>query len=447
MKHKIVYTLAGIVAAVAIVAVAFAGLHGVAHATSLSGAIFTTNSSGSQVNGNIYDNKTDVYLNGGPLNCHAGSGLPDGTYYFQVTDPSGGTLLSDVGPNNGTITVSGGVFSAYSGSHATGTGACGGISVQLAPFNDTPNPGGEYKVWVTPTGSYSDGNGTFGFLSDQSKTDNFQIKVNIVPENIQITGYKFYDANVDGVQDNGEPTIDGWRINLTDGVTNFLYTGPNGTYTFTVPANSGDYTVSEVMANGTWHNTTPTSGTVTAGSSDAPGPIFGNVCVGQRGGLTLGYWSNKNGQAALTTYDFAGGGSTSYALNLEPFYTNTWFNLTNGFGTTFTLEKSNLKNYLLNATATDMRYMLSAQTATMMLNVNHGVVGDGWIIYLGTGTGVPGVDSNGFISIHTLIADAIAALGTTDRTTQEAIKTALDRANNNTAFYVQPSPCAFTTPY
>ena len=34
-----------------------------------------------------------MYLSGGPQNLKA-SGLPDGTYYFQVTNPSGATLLS-----------------------------------------------------------------------------------------------------------------------------------------------------------------------------------------------------------------------------------------------------------------------------------------------------------------------------------------------------------------
>ena len=32
--------------------------------------------------------RTDVYLNGGPQNTKS-SGLSDGTYYFQVTDPGG----------------------------------------------------------------------------------------------------------------------------------------------------------------------------------------------------------------------------------------------------------------------------------------------------------------------------------------------------------------------
>jgi len=62
----------------------------------LSGAIFTTVSDGTVVNANQYDSKCAVYLDGGP-GPHApatAAGLPDGEYYFQVTDPNGKTLLS-----------------------------------------------------------------------------------------------------------------------------------------------------------------------------------------------------------------------------------------------------------------------------------------------------------------------------------------------------------------
>ena len=61
-----------------------------------SGAIFTTNYNGTFVNGNVYDFKEDVYLNGGPQANKPCTkpGLPDGLYVFQVTDPSGKELLS-----------------------------------------------------------------------------------------------------------------------------------------------------------------------------------------------------------------------------------------------------------------------------------------------------------------------------------------------------------------
>ena len=63
----------------------------------LSGAIFTTTVDGTIVNENVrYKTKLDVYLDGGPgPNAPASAaGLPEGDYYFQVTDPSGKDLLS-----------------------------------------------------------------------------------------------------------------------------------------------------------------------------------------------------------------------------------------------------------------------------------------------------------------------------------------------------------------
>ncbi len=51
-------------------------------AEAITGAIYTTNKTGTAVNQNIYDASTDVYLSGGPQNTQA-AGLPDGTYFFQ----------------------------------------------------------------------------------------------------------------------------------------------------------------------------------------------------------------------------------------------------------------------------------------------------------------------------------------------------------------------------
>src|SRR5919108_2776418 len=78
-----------------------------------SGAIFATVADGTEVNFNIYEAKTDVYLDGGPgpgAPQHA-AGLDDGTYVFQVTDPSGKVLLSQDVPLCRRFTVSAGVIS------------------------------------------------------------------------------------------------------------------------------------------------------------------------------------------------------------------------------------------------------------------------------------------------------------------------------------------------
>ena len=91
---KLRWLFATAVAAVVLAVVATAGA--APTTTPLSGAIFTTDVTGVPVNLNIYAAKEDVYLNGGPgINApDDAAGLPAGTYSFQVTDPSGKTLLS-----------------------------------------------------------------------------------------------------------------------------------------------------------------------------------------------------------------------------------------------------------------------------------------------------------------------------------------------------------------
>jgi hypothetical protein len=169
----------------------------------VAGAIYTTVSDGTEVNFNIYQAKEDVYLNGGP-GKGAGSpspGLvPDGTYVFMVTDPSGKTLLSTDPAECRLVTVSGGVITDTTGTcpHVEGATSGGYATVQLFPYLDTPNQGGEYKVWLTPLASYACDdlslvdcpNGTHGFIHSESKTDNFKVKG--IADEIDT---RFYDVN------------------------------------------------------------------------------------------------------------------------------------------------------------------------------------------------------------------------------------------------------------
>jgi hypothetical protein len=176
------------------------------HATAPSGAIFTTLSDGSEVNLNQFPSKAAVYLDGGPGPGapQTAAGLDDGTYVFQVTDPSGKALLStDLAGcrrftvDNGIIT---GVVPAGGCEHLTGDDIDhGAVTVQLMPYLDTPNNGGVYKVWVTLVEDYLEGcamqgvaNGlnvvdcgppsrrshgvAHGFIPAESKTDNFKVR-------------------------------------------------------------------------------------------------------------------------------------------------------------------------------------------------------------------------------------------------------------------------------
>jgi hypothetical protein len=162
-----------------------AAIAGPTSAAPLDGAIWTSLADGSSVNANKYEAKTDVYLNGGPQNCGGSNGLPDGDYYFQVTDPSGATLLSSDAIKFRQVKVVNEVISGVSGSgnHAVGTAGCnGGLPVQLMPFDDTPNNGGEYSLDLAPIGEVAacegfDEDEPFNFLdcNTSSKNDNFKV--------------------------------------------------------------------------------------------------------------------------------------------------------------------------------------------------------------------------------------------------------------------------------
>jgi hypothetical protein len=202
----------------------------VSAAPPLPGAIFTTNVTGVRVNQNQYVNKCDVYLDGGPgANAPAtAAGLPDGDYYFQVTDPSGKTLLSTDAVKFRQFHVSGGVISGLSGAGNHGTGfdtTNNGATIQLCPFLDTPNPGGVYKAWVTPIADFVGdptkvdnpcGNGCFhGFIPAASKVDNF--KVSSQAAGVACLGvFKFIDNNGNGVRDSNDPLVLGWGFRVID---------------------------------------------------------------------------------------------------------------------------------------------------------------------------------------------------------------------------------------
>jgi hypothetical protein len=318
-----------------------------------SGAIFTTTPDGSIVNENVrYESKLEVYLDGGPgPNApQDAAGLDDGFYVFQVTDPSGWVLLSMDPAKCRIVEVADGVITRLvnptelslsdgytdqdgneipachiqddpdgaagaSGRHDTNTDADYGppaIVVQLMPFLDTPNPGGVYKAWMIGLDDYVADDGDledvpgdrnnelvrrrgevlgyeedpgFGPPRNDSKTDNF--KVREVPPMIKV--FKFEDLNGNGMWDEGEPELTGWKIFITetlhDGstVTNICYTpcmevvAPDSTVTVSEEL-PGDWYHSWLSLDGAYLPITdqPTSVDVTF----APGDMLHSVSFG-----------------------------------------------------------------------------------------------------------------------------------------------------------------------
>lgn len=195
----------------------------------VAGAIYTTLSDGSEVNFNIYASKFDVYLNGGPgrgAGTNAPGLVPDGVYVFMVTSPDG-DLLSTDNAECRKVQVTGGLVVGAAGScpHVNGSLQAGGATaVQLMPYNDTPNPGGEYKAWLTPVGKYvcpldlvSCAEGKHGFINSESKTDNF--KVNSVADEIDT---RFWDTRGNALDSRAVT----WRDTLGASNTKWSYFDP-----------------------------------------------------------------------------------------------------------------------------------------------------------------------------------------------------------------------------
>jgi hypothetical protein len=586
----------------------------------LPGAIFTTTVDGTIVNENVhYQAKEDVYLDGGPgPNAPpTAAGLPEGDYYFQVTDPSGKDLLSSdhISCRKIHVNANGVIDKVYPGTnyeyqngkdagwvqvpclHAQGVDVdhseLGAITVQLFPYDDTPNNGGVYKAWVTRVEDYA-GNPNYvptdkkdavngenyepasfhGFIPAKSKTDNYKVEKKgppfITPE---ITVRKFHDKNLNGIQDEGEEDISGWAVDFTDplALSDTLYTPDTvlaaepGDYVFVeaTPAGTlqtvsilddvivsqyptadptvvvpvagdsgethevvygnvglgqitackiydrngngiadegepgvagwkmqldgtgltspivqetgadgcttfddllpGSYTVTELMpTSGGWVATGSSSQIFTiestlSGSVLSGGTFeatFTNYCEGMADFGTKGYWHNKNGLIELTEadMDYVNGltpysaPSSYFDAGDEPFdglfadgtpvdaaFNNDDGSLIWGAGT----WQAEISHFLIDANAGgDPREQLAQQLLAFIFNARHRLDDPGVSIQLSDGT---------WVSAQSLIDDAIAAWesGTADE--QTAIKDLLDALNNSDAVsFIHFYPCAVT---
>jgi hypothetical protein len=330
----------GLIGKTAWVAVAAALVTTVALAAlPLSGAIFTTTVEGVVVNGSRYENKEDVYLAGGsgPNAPSHAVGLPAGDYYFQVTDPSGKELLSTdhISCRRVRINEHGVIDKVYVGTnyekqkgdlvavsckHAQGVNLShaelGAITVQLVPYDDTPNPGGVYKAWITrvedfagewgddyvPAGgkdkipvngeNYKPAN-YHGFVPARSRIATFKVRLRRrTVEPAEVTVRKFHDSNVNGVWDADEAEITGWRIDVLDplSVQSTVYTKalllaePAGLWTITEATPAGTaQTVS--LLDGTVVSKRPTANAsvlvdVKGDAGETHEVVFGNVGLG-----------------------------------------------------------------------------------------------------------------------------------------------------------------------
>jgi hypothetical protein len=295
-----------------------------------------------------------------------------------------------------------------------------------AGYDDTSNPGGEYKAWTSTSPT---------FPSNESKTDNFKVKPETPPETATLTVEKFYDANANGIND-GEVLLTGWRVTLDDANHISYHSVRETPVNIILGPDSYIVTESDTVETN-WIHTTPGAVPVTLAAGQTTDVEFGNVCLGAGGGHTLGFWSNKNGQGVMT----AGGMAAELAFL-------SGLNLRGGTGANFDpAAYTPFRNWLLNGNAVNMAYMLSVQLAAMELNVYNGFVNGSGLIY------APGANNavNGFLTVNALMAEANTELGlhgfTPDgspyRSYQESLKNGLDQGNNNLNF-VQATACPFS---
>jgi hypothetical protein len=284
----------------------------------------------------------------------------------------------------------------------------------IGPYNTA----GTYYVDNTASFVTSD-TGTTGSSS-------WEVVVDVpLPPTATISGLKFYDSNANGLYDPPENILPNWPIQLwqlqTDGTWTLIQTVQTdsvGGYIFQ-SLYPGTYKVVEVIPAPppVWVATTPmSSGNIVVTDGEViTGPVFGNVKLTcGHGGLTIGYWTNKNGQGLISTGDVGLLNTLNlYKINGYP-----------PFSTTLSTAKTQIKNYLNGATATDMRYMLSAQLIATELGCQHGLSA-GTIVYTGTG----------FMTIEDIMTKANTALllgnSASARSTQEYWKNLLDGINNN----------------
>jgi hypothetical protein len=355
--------------------------------TDSAGSIQTTDSTGQTVNQNMFPSKDAVYLQGGPNNDNAASGLPDGDYYVWVTAP--GNAANDPDKLLGfsktpTVHVHDGTFDQVYKLVDLVYSESSGETVK--GFDDTTNNGGEYTVYAQKD------NPADNFDHSGAKTDNFKVLESTVT-NIELSGQKFYDANRNGINDLTEPKLPGWTIILDDGGTpgqldsgeTYAVTDDNGNWVINNVA-PGPHTLTEVLPAGWTQTVGDTQITAMSGQNIAD-LDFGNYNAGESTGLTIGYWSNKNGAKDLARLNWSSTSSSPVQDTLNDLH------LRNADGSFYDPRNKTIaqfQGWLLSATATNMANMLSAQLAATQLNICKGITSADEYVYVGTdGSGNP----------------------------------------------------------
>ncbi len=420
-----------------------AGL-GVQAAPPVAGAIFTTNADCTQVNGNIYASRMDVYLNGGPKKPGA-AGLPNGSYYVKVTEPNG-TLLG-----SSTLTATPKPITVVNGEFAQCYQLWAIVNKASAPseqgYDATGNNGGEYKVWVSNESS---------FANNSSKTDNFKVREPVLPPpppETDILVYKFYDLNLDGDWDSlsSEPAIAGWPMELRlasdNSLVNAGVTDSNGLMHFIVPRDGTEYIVTEVMQQ-PYINTTPLSqNVITTPTTESVVVAFGNVAIQCHLGLgrTRGFWGAS--PQSVARYDAA---FPEWAQRLNALC------LVDNDGNALVLSETDAvaaRNtvrawYTAGGPEDNMAHKLSIQLATTALNVYAGFMSDAPGVFVDWDGQRRNIEEVFAIANALLCANPVVTTAGTIHDDMEELKDFFDHINMNLTtdthvYLVLPGPVPF----
>ena len=253
------------------------------------------------------------------------------------------------------------------------------------------------------------------------------------PPQTELTACKYFDFNANGTLDPGEQGLDGWPMTLdpldgaTPNVATQLTSAGCVTWT-TLDPSFNPYTVTEGTPNEpNWFHSTPVSQAVNVAPGSPQHVDFGNYCKVPSGGLTLGFWSNKNGQALITAADL---------LALRNLC------LRNADGSNFDpTTNAQVRTFLLGANATNMANMLSAQLIAMTLNIRHGFVDPNSFDLCSSQT----VGQLATAANTALCANGLTFSGSPDRASQESKKNCIDALNNGGPV-VPTTPCSRTFP-
>jgi len=397
--------------------------------------LYLVNSQGvvAPTNAGEYQFATDaVYLAFDPA-------LPTGLYYVQVTDPvgNGDEVLSTNDPQDRFVQVTNnaGVISLSlpltNGNNPPvfGLGLNGiGQSILLQPFRSSLDEPCRFKAWFGDSPLLTPGYETNPYLLEGGFDPvNNRCRVRSYASfNIgdgsgnDVFGLVFLDADHDGIHDAGETGVPGVEIHLTNGVTTLQQTtGNDGGYRF-VDVAHGTWTVELVLGpNSPYNATTPSSRVVLVHDCADVGVADFGVAPRQLAcnGHTIGFWRNNHGKALVTNLGILAVLPALHLVNASGQYVSP---------ATVTAWAT----WLQGANATNMAYMLSAQLAAMYCNVAAGFVDSQCLVNGG---------SLGIVSIQSLMQQAILSLaahpytpsGSPFRAQQQALKNALDAANNN----------------